>query len=201
MLLKTLRGINEFTAAQEAQVLEATETEPTRSPTQPASAGSNGVPLMAGISIMFVAATITTLAIRAVATKRTKTTEPTQNHRRDLAHVANLFGSSQDYGTIRKRIMASLISIDDDPRFVDNRSRLAHRDELVALVAAAMRARSTDEWLETLEAVGVPCGPINTLDRVFADPQVVHRGLRMDLPTAGDARHDASLTALAVASR
>ena len=45
-----------------------------------------------------------------------------------------------------------------------------------------MRARSTDEWLEALEAVGVPCGPINTLDRVFADPQVVHRGLRMDLP-------------------
>ncbi len=77
---------------------------------------------------------------------------------------------------------AGLAALNDDPRFVDNRSRLAHRDELVALVAAAMRARSTDEWLETLEAVGVPCGPINTLDRVFADPQVVHRGLRMDLP-------------------
>lgn len=77
---------------------------------------------------------------------------------------------------------AGLAALNDDPRFVDNRSRLAHRDELVALVAAAIRARSTDEWLETLEAVGVPCGPINTLDRVFADPQVVHRGLRMDLP-------------------
>jgi len=77
---------------------------------------------------------------------------------------------------------AGLAALNDDPRFVDNRSRLAHRDELVARVAAAMRARSTDEWLEALEAVGVPCGPINTLDRVFADPQVVHRGLRMDLP-------------------
>lgn len=134
VLLKTLRGINEFTAAQEAQVLEATETEPTRSPTQPASAGSNGVPLMAGISIMFVAATITTLAIRAVATKRTKTTEPTQNHRRDLAHVANLFGSSQDYGTIRKRIMASLISIDDDLKSLDSHW-------------AAIRTAGKDTWL------------------------------------------------------
>lgn len=74
----------------------------------------------------------------------------------------------------------------DDRRFVDNRSRLEHRAELVAIVAEAMRTRSTDEWLEILEAVGVPCGPINTLDRVFADPQVVHRGLRIDLP------HDAA---------
>jgi len=80
--------------------------------------------------------------------------------------------------------VAGLAALGDDQRFVDNRARLAHRDELVALVAAAMRARSTDEWIEALEAVGVPCGPINTLDRVFADPQVVHRGLRMDLPHA-----------------
>ncbi len=79
-------------------------------------------------------------------------------------------------------VAAGLAELNDDPRFVNNRSRLAHRDELVALVAAALRARSNDEWLETLEAVGVPCGPINTLDRVFADPQVVHRALRMDLP-------------------
>ena len=80
--------------------------------------------------------------------------------------------------------VAGLAALGDDARFVDNRARLAHRDELVALVASAMRARSTDEWIEALEAAGVPCGPINTLDRVFADPQVVHRGLRMDLPHA-----------------
>jgi formyl-CoA transferase len=84
--------------------------------------------------------------------------------------------------------VAGLAALGDDPRFVDNRARLAHRDELVAMVATAMRARSTDEWIEALEAVGVPCGPINTLDRVFADPQVVHRGLRMDLPHAAAGR-------------
>lgn len=79
---------------------------------------------------------------------------------------------------------AGIARVKDDPRFVDNRSRLAHRAELVAIVAEAMRTRGTDEWLGILEAVGVPCGPINTLDRVFADAQVAHRGLRMDLPHA-----------------
>ncbi|MCL4744317.1 MAG: CoA transferase [Burkholderiaceae bacterium] len=79
-------------------------------------------------------------------------------------------------------VAAGLAELSDDPRFANNRSRLAHRDELVALVAAALLTRSSSEWLETLEAVGVPCGPINTLDRVFADPQVVDRGLRMELP-------------------
>jgi crotonobetainyl-CoA:carnitine CoA-transferase CaiB-like acyl-CoA transferase len=77
---------------------------------------------------------------------------------------------------------AGLAALVDDPRFVDNRSRLAHRDELVARIAAAIRGRDTAQWLEALEAVGVPCGPINALDSVFADPQVVHRRLRLDLP-------------------
>jgi crotonobetainyl-CoA:carnitine CoA-transferase CaiB-like acyl-CoA transferase len=45
-----------------------------------------------------------------------------------------------------------------------------------------MRERATAEWMTLLEAEGVPCGPINTIDQVFADPQVIHRGLRMDLP-------------------
>ena len=47
-----------------------------------------------------------------------------------------------------------------------------------------MKARTTAEWMEVLEAQGVPCGPINTIDQVFADPQVKARGLRMDLPHA-----------------
>jgi len=44
--------------------------------------------------------------------------------------------------------------------------------------------RSTHDWIVALEAAGVPCGPINRLDEVFADPQVIARGLRIDLPHA-----------------
>jgi crotonobetainyl-CoA:carnitine CoA-transferase CaiB-like acyl-CoA transferase len=69
-----------------------------------------------------------------------------------------------------------------DPRFVDNRSRLANRNALVAIIAEAMRERTTQEWMTALEAESVPCGPINTIDQVFADPQVRERGLRFDMP-------------------
>jgi crotonobetainyl-CoA:carnitine CoA-transferase CaiB-like acyl-CoA transferase len=50
------------------------------------------------------------------------------------------------------------------------------------MVGAAVRVRSQRAWLDALESVGVPCGPINTLDQVFADPQVAARGMRLDLP-------------------
>ena len=45
-----------------------------------------------------------------------------------------------------------------------------------------MKSKTTADWMIALEAEGVPCGPINTIDQVFADPQVIHRGLRMNLP-------------------
>jgi crotonobetainyl-CoA:carnitine CoA-transferase CaiB-like acyl-CoA transferase len=74
------------------------------------------------------------------------------------------------------------LGIGDDPRFADMRSRLAHRDVLIEQVAAAMRTRTTAAWMEILEAGGIPCGPINTIDQVFRDPQVIERELRFDLP-------------------
>ena len=82
----------------------------------------------------------------------------------------------------RKFCAVAGLDIAMEPRFVDNRSRLANRDALVALVALSMHERTTADWMVLLEAEGVPCGPINTIDQVFADPQAVHRGLRMDLP-------------------
>jgi len=69
-----------------------------------------------------------------------------------------------------------------DPRFARNADRVRHRDTLVPLVAAVVRTRGQREWLDALEGEGVPCGPINRLDQVFADPQVVARGIRRDLP-------------------
>ncbi|MBI4207754.1 MAG: CoA transferase [Betaproteobacteria bacterium] len=69
-----------------------------------------------------------------------------------------------------------------DPRFVDNAARIANRDACEAAIAPAIRKKTTAEWAELLEPLGVPCGPINRLDEVFANPQVQHRGLKVEVP-------------------
>ena len=55
------------------------------------------------------------------------------------------------------------------------------------MIAEMLKARTSEEWRAALEAEGVPCGPINALDEVFADPQVEARGMRFELdhPRAG----------------
>ena len=69
-----------------------------------------------------------------------------------------------------------------DERFSTNPQRVKHRSELIALIHGMTVRRTTDEWVAAMEAAGVPCGPINTLDRVFADPQVQARGTRIEMP-------------------
>ena len=69
-----------------------------------------------------------------------------------------------------------------DERFRTNAGRVEHRDALIPALAEMMLARTQDEWIAALEAVGVPCGPINDLRRIFTDPQAEARGLRMELP-------------------
>lgn len=67
-----------------------------------------------------------------------------------------------------------------DPRYATNPGRLAHREELVPLLAAAVARLTRAELLAACEAEGVPAGPINDMADVFADPQVIARGLRID---------------------
>jgi crotonobetainyl-CoA:carnitine CoA-transferase CaiB-like acyl-CoA transferase len=69
-----------------------------------------------------------------------------------------------------------------DPRFATNPLRVANRAALYALMPAYLRRKTVQEWVDGLAALGVPCGPVNTIDRVFADPQVQARGMRIDLP-------------------
>jgi crotonobetainyl-CoA:carnitine CoA-transferase CaiB-like acyl-CoA transferase len=69
-----------------------------------------------------------------------------------------------------------------DPRFATNPLRVANREALYALMPAYTRRRTVRAWVDGLSELGVPCGPVNTIDRVFADPQVQARGLRVDLP-------------------
>lgn len=76
----------------------------------------------------------------------------------------------------------------EDPRFVTNSQRLAHRRELAEVFNALTRQWRARELLSALEAAGIPSGPINRYPEVFADPQVVHRGIaqRMPHPVAGE---------------
>jgi formyl-CoA transferase len=69
-----------------------------------------------------------------------------------------------------------------DSRFATNAGRVQQREILVPMIAAVMLERPQRDWLSALEAAGVPCGPINRLDQVFADPQAKARGMRIDLP-------------------
>ena len=69
-----------------------------------------------------------------------------------------------------------------DAGFATNAARVNHRDEIVATLQEIFATRTMRHWLDALERVGVPCGPINTIADVFADPQVQARGLRLDLP-------------------
>ncbi len=71
-----------------------------------------------------------------------------------------------------------------DERFASNAARVKHRAELLPLLRQATVMKTTAEWISALENAAVPCGPINDLAGVFADPQVMHRGLRVDLPHA-----------------
>lgn len=75
-----------------------------------------------------------------------------------------------------------------DPRYATNAARVENREDLIARMNEAARHRTTRDWIAALEAVGVPCGPINTLAEVFADPQVVARGLKLMLghPLTGE---------------
>ena len=72
----------------------------------------------------------------------------------------------------------------DDSRFATNTLRVANRSELVPLIRQATVFKTTAEWVTQLEGVGVPCGPINDLAQVFADPQVQARRLALQLPHA-----------------
>ena len=73
--------------------------------------------------------------------------------------------------------------ISGEPNYRANSDRLQHREELIGRLSALTRRWRSADLLAKLESVQVPAGPINPLDQVFVDPQVVHRGMRIDLPS------------------
>lgn len=72
-----------------------------------------------------------------------------------------------------------------DPEFADNFRRVKHRALLQQLVEEKLRERDSADWIERLNAAGVPCGPIYDLGGVFSDPQIEAQQMAIDVPTPG----------------
>ena len=70
----------------------------------------------------------------------------------------------------------------EDAEFASNALRVRNRDRLISLIESVTRTRGTAAWMEALEAAGVPCAPVNTIDQVFADPQIEARGMQIGMP-------------------
>lgn len=82
----------------------------------------------------------------------------------------------------------------EDPDYAVNSKRLENRDVLVPLLEDIMKTRTRDDWISSLQAVGVPSGPINDLKQVYENPQVIARGIwkEMNHPLAGKSPTTAS---------
>jgi crotonobetainyl-CoA:carnitine CoA-transferase CaiB-like acyl-CoA transferase len=90
-----------------------------------------------------------------------------------------ILGANNDRQFRRLCEFAGAPHLADDPRFTTNAQRLAHREELVALLSDLTRQRTTEHWVDVLDRAGLPCGPVNTIDAVFSDPQVLHREMKI----------------------
>ncbi len=75
----------------------------------------------------------------------------------------------------------------DDPKFATNAKRVENREEIVKVISDIIITKNGEEWLKILTDAGVPCGPIYTMDKIFTDPQVLHRQMlkKLDHPKAG----------------
>lgn len=99
---------------------------------------------------------------------------PTSN-----GHV--ILGANNDQQFRRLCEFAGVPELARDPRFATNASRLEHRDDLVARISELTRSQTTEHWVDGLVKVGLPCGPVNNVEQVFADPQVIHREMKISM--------------------
>jgi len=84
--------------------------------------------------------------------------------------------------------LANWADLESDRRFATNPARVENRDILVPELEGRFKSRTSEEWLAGLRNEGIPCGPINTVNQVFSDPQILARDMLVELvhPTAGE---------------
>ena len=114
---------------------------------------------------------------------RLTTVYPSDNFRCSDGDIMVIVGND---GQFRRMCEAlGLAGVAADPRFARNEARLRHVEELALLIGRAMATRTIAECQALLDDAGVPAGPINNVQQVFADPQVVERGMVRELGEAG----------------
>ncbi|MCK5499174.1 MAG: CoA transferase, partial [Gammaproteobacteria bacterium] len=77
--------------------------------------------------------------------------------------------------------LANHAELADDLRFTTNRERVRNRAILIPIIEKIMQQRNSEEWLQKLDEENIPCGPINTIDKVFANEQIQHRGMQLKM--------------------
>jgi formyl-CoA transferase len=92
------------------------------------------------------------------------------------------FGANSQAHWLRVCALLGLGALAADERFADNEKRLANRTELIGLIEAVTTTRPTEHWSHLMGEAGIPCGPIWSFDRVFADPHLARRGFFADAP-------------------
>ena len=93
-------------------------------------------------------------------------------------HIIMAVGNDRQYAEYCKIIGAPELAMEP---YVTNRGRVENRNTLIPLLVPLMKQRNTDTWVEAFETAAVPCGPINTIDQVFANDQVLARGMQIGL--------------------
>ena len=105
---------------------------------------------------------------------------PYQSFATSDSHIIVAVGNDRQF---QKFVSAGArVELAADPRFATNPARVRHREILIPLLSEMVAAHPKQYWIDLLETAGVPCGPINDLDEVFENPQVIARGMQVDLP-------------------
>jgi crotonobetainyl-CoA:carnitine CoA-transferase CaiB-like acyl-CoA transferase len=114
-----------------------------------------------------------------------ETIVPYQGFETQDKYVIIAVGNDQLFSKLCK--LLGIPEIAEDPRFKTNPLRVKNRKECIGILAPILKTKKRDEWIKLLNAESIPCTPINAMDEVFKDPQVLHRDMlvEVDHPTAG----------------
>lgn len=94
-------------------------------------------------------------------------------------HIILAVGNDGQFGKFCASVGLDALPV--DPKFATNSARVTNRVELRATIIEALKTLDRDPLLASLEKAGVPSSPINTIGQMFADPQTIARGMRLDL--------------------
>ncbi|MBI1327561.1 MAG: CoA transferase [Alphaproteobacteria bacterium] len=93
-------------------------------------------------------------------------------------HIVISVGNDKQFALFAKTLQKDWAT---DARFATNKNRVIHREVLVPLIEPEIVKKTTAEWLGVLRAADIPCGPVNTMDKIFADAQILSRGMKIEM--------------------